>query len=56
MLDIADGCIVGTSLKQDGITWNPVDPTRVERLLAAAADSGQWAPSRPEAQLAAPHR
>src|SRR5512135_903961 len=25
-LAVADGVIVGTSLKVDGITWNPVDP------------------------------
>jgi len=25
ILSIADGVFVGTSLKQDGITWNPVD-------------------------------
>ena len=28
ILAIADGVIVGTSLKVDGITWNPVDPAR----------------------------
>jgi membrane complex biogenesis BtpA family protein len=56
MLDIADGCIVGTSLKHDGNTWKPIDPTRVERLLTAAADSGLWAPSEHEAQFAASHR
>jgi membrane complex biogenesis BtpA family protein len=33
----ADGVIVGTSLKVDGNTWNPVDPERVRRLVAAAA-------------------
>lgn len=32
----ADGVIVGTSLKVDGNTWNPVDPERVRRLVAAA--------------------
>jgi membrane complex biogenesis BtpA family protein len=36
MLQVADACIVGTSLKEGGITWNPVDPRRVERLMAAA--------------------
>lgn len=51
MLEIADGCIVGTSLKRDGNTWNEVDPNRVERLLAAAVDSGQWEPSRPGTPL-----
>lgn len=33
-LSIADGVIVGTGLKQDGYTWNPVDPERVRRFMA----------------------
>lgn len=33
MLSIADGVIVGTSLKEDGITTNPVDKTRVAKLM-----------------------
>ena len=32
-LAVADGAIVGTSLKRDGITWNPVDIERVRRLM-----------------------
>jgi hypothetical protein len=28
--------IVGTSLKVDGQTWNPVDPDRAQRLMEAA--------------------
>jgi predicted TIM-barrel enzyme len=47
MLALADGCVVGTSLKRDGSTWNEVDPVRVERLVAAAADSDLWEPARP---------
>lgn len=35
-LRIADGVIVGSDLKRDGYTWNPVDPERVERFVAAA--------------------
>lgn len=35
-LRYADGAIVGSSLKVDGNTWNPVDPERVRRLVAAA--------------------
>jgi len=27
-LAIADGCIVGSSLKVDGDTWNGIDPDR----------------------------
>jgi membrane complex biogenesis BtpA family protein len=33
---VADGVIVGTSLKVDGQTWNPVDPDRAQRLMEAA--------------------
>jgi membrane complex biogenesis BtpA family protein len=32
-LSVADGAIVGSSLKEDGHTWNPVDPLRVEQLM-----------------------
>jgi membrane complex biogenesis BtpA family protein len=35
-LEVADGCIVGSDLKVDGYTWNPVDPDRVRRFMAAA--------------------
>lgn len=33
---IADGAIVGTSLKVNGVTWNPVDPSRAHQLMEAA--------------------
>ncbi len=36
ILSVGDGCIVGTALKKDGYTWNPVDPERVKRFMAAA--------------------
>lgn len=32
-LEVADGVIVGTGLKRDGYTWNPVDPNRVRRFM-----------------------
>ncbi len=32
----ANGCIVGSSLKRDGYTWNEVDPERVKRFVDAA--------------------
>jgi membrane complex biogenesis BtpA family protein len=32
-IKIADGVIVGSSLKVDGYTWNKVDPTRVRRFM-----------------------
>ena len=35
-LQHADGVIVGSSLKVDGITWNAVDAERVRRLVVAA--------------------
>jgi uncharacterized protein len=35
-LQVADGVVVGTYLKRDGITWNPVDPARVATFMAAA--------------------
>jgi uncharacterized protein len=42
VLSIADGCIVGSSLKVDGNTWNPVDPARAAEFmrLARAARKG----------------
>jgi membrane complex biogenesis BtpA family protein len=33
-LSVADGVIVGSSLKVDGQTWNPVDPARVAAFMA----------------------
>jgi membrane complex biogenesis BtpA family protein len=36
LLSVADGLIVGTALKRDGLVTNPVDPRRVRRLVAAA--------------------
>lgn len=33
LLQFAGGAIVGSSLKIDGITWNPVDQSRVEKPL-----------------------
>ncbi len=36
IFSVADGAIVGTSLKREGITWNPVDRDRALRLMDAA--------------------
>jgi membrane complex biogenesis BtpA family protein len=33
--DLIDGCIVGSDLKVDGYTWNPVDPVRVADFITA---------------------
>jgi uncharacterized protein len=38
-LRAADGCIVGSDLKVDGYTWNPVDPERAKRFVDAARSS-----------------
>jgi predicted TIM-barrel enzyme len=32
LLSLADGAIVGTSLKRDGIVSNPMDSERVKRM------------------------
>jgi hypothetical protein len=42
VLEVADGCIVGSSLKVDGDTWNPVDSERAAEFmrLARAARGG----------------
>jgi uncharacterized protein len=42
ILAVADGCVVGTALKRDGVTWNEVDRHRVSELLIAAEASGHW--------------
>jgi membrane complex biogenesis BtpA family protein len=36
LLEVADGIIVGTSIKRDGKPANPVDPARVEALVRAS--------------------
>lgn len=33
ILEVADGVIVGTALKRDGITWNEVDPERARSFM-----------------------
>ena len=33
ILKVADGCVVGTSLKYDGVTWNQVDGKRVLQFM-----------------------
>jgi membrane complex biogenesis BtpA family protein len=35
-LAVADGVIVGTHLKRDGVTWNPVEEARATAFMAAA--------------------
>lgn len=36
VLALADGCVVGSALKVDGDTWNPVDPERARDFMARA--------------------
>jgi len=36
VLKIADGCVVGSSLKVDGNTWNAVDPERAAEFMRLA--------------------
>lgn len=36
VLAVADGCVVGTALKVDGDTWNPVDPERARQFMELA--------------------
>jgi membrane complex biogenesis BtpA family protein len=35
VLEVADGVIVGSALKEDGDTWRPVDPDRARDMVAA---------------------
>jgi uncharacterized protein len=37
ILRIADGVIVASALKQDGVWWNPVDPDRLRRFMERVA-------------------
>ena len=37
LLEVADGLIVGTAVKQGGVTTAPVDPARAAELVAAAS-------------------
>jgi membrane complex biogenesis BtpA family protein len=38
VLQVADGAIVGTSLKQDGYIWNAVDPVRAAEFMASVRE------------------
>lgn len=39
ILAVADGALVGTTLKRDGVTWNPVDRDRAMRFMDAVRAS-----------------
>ncbi|NCO37221.1 MAG: phosphorybosylanthranilate isomerase [Armatimonadetes bacterium CG_4_10_14_3_um_filter_66_18] len=41
LLNQADGVIVGTSVKEGGLTGNPLDPARTRRLIAHSAGQAQ---------------
>jgi membrane complex biogenesis BtpA family protein len=36
VMAVADGCVVGSALKVDGDTWNPIDPERALDFMARA--------------------
>jgi membrane complex biogenesis BtpA family protein len=38
VLAIADGCVVGTALKENGVTWSPVDPDRAAAFMRIVRD------------------
>lgn len=40
LLQYADGAVVGSSLKVDGVTWNPVDKARVIELMRVVNEVG----------------
>lgn len=39
VLQVSDGCIVGSSLKIDGDTWNPIDTERARNFMKLAKDA-----------------
>ena len=41
VLKVADGCIVGSSLKVDGDTWNAVDPDRAAEFMRIVRATGR---------------
>jgi len=43
VLEVADGVIIGTHLKRDGITWNPVDRDRATHFMEAAVSARELA-------------
>ena len=38
LLELGDGVVVGSGLKKDGYTWNPVDEERVKRFMSVVRD------------------
>jgi uncharacterized protein len=45
IMQTSDGAIVGTSLKVEGSTWNPVDPDRARRMVELVGEARQGAGS-----------
>jgi len=39
IFSVADGVVVGTSLKVDGVTWNPIDESRAHRFMQRVQES-----------------
>jgi hypothetical protein len=51
-LRVADGVIVGSSLKKDGYTWNPVDPGRVKVFMDRVCAARQGKSESVRAEIA----
>ena len=51
-LQVVDGVIVGSNLKVDGYTWNPVEPSRVYQFMEQVALGRQDAHLRPSSHQA----
>jgi uncharacterized protein len=51
ILAVADGAIVGTTLKRDAVTWNEVDPARAEAFMAAVSRARATAVSATAAEV-----
>jgi hypothetical protein len=39
IMEVADGVIIGSSLKRDGVWWHPVEASRVDAFMQAFGDS-----------------
>jgi membrane complex biogenesis BtpA family protein len=46
ILVLADGVVVGTSLKVDGVTWNPIDEDRARRFMKRVSAARTPIPAR----------
>jgi membrane complex biogenesis BtpA family protein len=51
ILSMADGVVVGTSLKVDGITWNAVDPGRAKSFMERVGEARNKVPARRRSRI-----